>query len=143
MMRTWTLCLLAAALCCPAFGANAEQELMKIEKEMLDAALKGDVSASEKYVSDGLVWIGPNGMMSDKASLMRDMKSGELKLESATFDEAKVRVYGEAAIVTYASTDKGTYKGQDISGRTRWTDVFVRQNGRWMLVSSHGSAVMQ
>jgi len=79
--------------------------------------------------------------VADKAQSIADVKSGELKLQSATLDDAKVNVYGNAAIVTYASVDKGTYRGKDISGNTRWTDVFIKQNGRWQLVASHGSNV--
>ena len=56
---------------------------------------------------------------------------------------AKVNVYGDTAIVTFASNDKGTYKGKDISGKTRWTDVFVKRGGKWQIVSSHGSRVGQ
>jgi hypothetical protein len=37
-------------------------------------------------------------------------------------------MYGDTAVVTYSSNDKGTYKGKDITARTRWTDVFVRRN---------------
>jgi ketosteroid isomerase-like protein len=76
-----------------------------------------------------------------KAQSIDDLKSGNLKLQAASLDNAKVQVYGDTAIVTYSSDDKGTYKGKDISGKTRWTDVFVKQKGRWMIVASHGSPV--
>ena len=38
---------------------------------------------------------------------------------------------GHAAVATYTTTDKGKDKGQDIGGRYRWTDVFVRRAGKW------------
>ncbi|MFL6416732.1 MAG: nuclear transport factor 2 family protein [Bryobacteraceae bacterium] len=66
-------------------------------------------------------------------------ESGALKLTSASLDGAKVQVYDNAAVVTYSSNDKGSYKGKDISGTTRWTDVFVNRNGRWQLVPSQGT----
>ena len=64
------------------------------------------------------------------------MKSGDLKLQSASLDDAKVQVYGDTAVVTYSSNDKGTYKGKDISGKTRWTDVFVHHNEASPLTTS-------
>lgn len=79
--------------------------------------------------------------MQDKAQSIGELKSGDLKLQSASLDDAKVQVYGDTAIVTYSSNDKGTYKGKDISGKTRWTDVFVKRNGKWQLVATHGSRV--
>jgi ketosteroid isomerase-like protein len=55
----------------------------------------------------------------------------------------KVRVYGDMAVATYGSTDKGSYKGKDISGRFRWTDVFVKRNGRWEIVAGQGTRISQ
>jgi hypothetical protein len=46
-------------------------------------------------------------------------------------------------VVTYGTTDKGSYKGKDISGNYRWTDVFVKRNGRWQIVAGQGTRVAQ
>jgi ketosteroid isomerase-like protein len=85
------------------------------------------------------VFTGPQGSVENKEQAIADLKSGDLKLKSASLDSAKVQLYGGTAVVTYSSHDKGTYKGKDISGTTRWTDVFVNQNGSWQLVASHGT----
>jgi ketosteroid isomerase-like protein len=105
----------------------------------LNAALKGDASANERYLADTFVFTGPDGTVENKAQAIADLKSGDLKLQSASLDGSKVQVYGDTAVVTYSSNDKGTYKGKDISGKTRWTDVFVNRNGRWQLVATHGT----
>ena len=121
--------------------AGTEEAVMRIERELLSAILKGDASANERYLADTYVFTGPDGMVENKAQAIADLKSGDLKLQSASLDDAKVQVYGNAAVVTYSSNDKGTYKGKDISGKTRWTDVFVNHSGRWQVVASHGSMV--
>jgi hypothetical protein len=120
-------------------AAGTEQTVMRIERELLTGLLKGDVSPGQRYLADTYVFTGPDGSVQNKAQAMADLKSGDLKLQAATLDNAKVQVYGDTAIVTYSSNDKGTYKGKDISGKSRWTDVFVTQNGRWQVVASHGS----
>jgi ketosteroid isomerase-like protein len=122
-------------------SAGTEETVMRIERELLSAILKGDASANERYLADTYVFTGPDGMVENKAQAIADLKSGDLKLQSASLDAAKVQVYGDTAIVTYSSNDKGTYKGKDISGKTRWTDVFVNHSGRWQVVASHGSMV--
>jgi ketosteroid isomerase-like protein len=134
------------ALCCSLFAqskgrpsSDAEQAVMGIERELLNAVLKGDPSANERYLADTYVFTGPDGTVENKAQAIADLKSGDLKLQSASLDGAKVQVYGDTAVVTYSSNDKGTYKGKDISGKTRWTDVFVNRNGRWQLVASQGT----
>jgi ketosteroid isomerase-like protein len=142
MVRTPVLFVLSACLLSAQTKSSAtEQDIMRVEKEMLAAALKGDTGPSERYLADNYVFTGPDGLTMGKAQSIEDLKSGNLKLQAASLDDTKVQAYGDTAIVTYSSNDKGTYKGKDITGKTRWTDVFVKQKGRWMIVASHGSTV--
>ena len=48
----------------------------------------------------------------------------------------RVRVFGNTAVVTGSDTEKSTEGGKDTSGKYIWTDVFVKQNGKWRAVSS-------
>lgn len=120
---------------------NVEQTLMKIEQEMLDALLKADPSAAKKYIAETFVFTAPDGDTHTKAQFLADLTSGDLKIDSSANAEMKVQSYNNAAVVTYRSTDKGSYKGNDISGEYRWTDFFVNKDGSWQLVGSHGSAI--
>ena len=122
-------------------GGNVEQTLMGIEQELTDALLKNDVSPSQKYLADTYVFTAPDGDVMDKARSIADLKSGDLKFESSKIEDMKVKLYGDTAIVTYATTDKGSYKGKDLSGRYRWTDVFIKRNGNWQLVAGHGAPI--
>jgi ketosteroid isomerase-like protein len=56
-------------------------------------------------------------------------------VESAVQDEIEVRQYGDAAIATGRSTIRGTRGGVSFVYRFRWTDVYVRRDGRWQAVS--------
>ncbi|MGI9070071.1 MAG: nuclear transport factor 2 family protein [Bryobacteraceae bacterium] len=97
--------------------------MIHIEREMDDAAVKGDTSASENHLADNSIFTDPGGKVMDKAQSIADFESSKL-------DDMKVHVYGNSAVVTYGTTDRGTYKGKDISGKYRWTDVFVKRNAR-------------
>ena len=144
--------MLAATL--PAYGqtpdkkpapaakpADASAELMKMEHDILAALLKKDAAAFGKHFADDAVLTTPDGAVQTKAQLLGDVKSGALVLEASTISDMKVKVHGDAAVVTYITTDKGKYKGQDISGRFRWIDVFVRQGGAWQLVAGQGTPI--
>ena len=121
--------------------SSAERTLMKIEQDALAAFLKRDVAAFGKFFADSAVVTTPDGNLQTKAQLLADLKSGDLAMESSSIADMQVRVHGDAAVVTYITTDKGKYKGQDISGRFRWTDTFVRQGGGWQLVAGHGTPI--
>ena len=106
--------------CCGgrAGEGNVEQALTKIEHDSLAALLKKDAAGFGKYLTDDAVLTGPDGMVQTKAQLLADVTSGALNLESSDVSDMKVHVHGDAAVVTYASVDKGKDKTQDISGRS-------------------------
>ena len=146
MKRIQAAALVAISISFGAFGqssGDSEQQVMRIEKEMIDALLKGEATASEKYLAPTYIMTAPDGDVSDRARSISDIKTGALKLQAASIEEPKVQVHGDTVIVTFQSTDKGTYKGRDISGKSRWTDVFVKKDGKWQLAATHGSMVSQ
>ncbi len=122
---------------------TVEQTIMKMEQEMTDAIIKGDMSVYDKYAVDNAAFTDPGGMLMNKAQSTAMFKAGDLKLESSKIDGMKVQMFGNTAVATYTTTDKGTYKGRDISGQYRWTDVFVKMGGKWKLVSGQGTPIMQ
>jgi ketosteroid isomerase-like protein len=56
--------------------------------------------------------------------------------------DMKVQVAGhDMAVVAYRSTDKGTYKGKDVTGEYRWLDVFVKRDGKWQIAIDQGTQI--
>jgi len=58
-------------------------------------------------------------------------------------DDFRVRVYGDAAVVTLRIAEKSKSKGKDISGQVRVTDTFIKLAGRWQVVAEHASRIAQ
>jgi uncharacterized protein (TIGR02246 family) len=122
---------------------DTEAVLMKIERDAAAALMKKDFAAFASVFSEDAVFTGPDGAVQTKAQLLADLKSGNLAIESTVISDMKVRVFGESAVVTYTTTDKGKSKGRDISGRYRWTDTFVRRGGKWQVVAGQGTPIQQ
>ena len=130
----------------PSTGAHTssqgtEETLMKIERDGAAALMKGDVAGFGGILAEDATLIGPDGAVQTKAQLLADVKSGALKIQSSEMSDLKVKVFGESAIATYMTTDKGKYKDRDISGRYRWTDVFLHRGGKWQIVASQGTPI--
>jgi len=122
--------------------ADVEATIKKIEQELSDTIVKSDTSAFEKYLASDYLGIGPDGVTQNKSELLADIKSGTLKLESSTLSEMKVQVTGpDMAVVVYRTTDKGAYKGKDVTGEYRWLDVFVKRGGKWQIAIDQGTQI--
>jgi hypothetical protein len=124
-------------------GATADEAtLKKIEQELTDSILKSDTAAFEKYLTSDYLGIGPDGAAQNKSELVSDIKSGTLKLESSKISDMKVQVADpDMAVVVYRTTDKGTYKGKDVTGEYRWLDVFVKRGGKWQIAIDQGTQI--
>ena len=120
---------------------GVESTLTQIERDLTAALLKRNIAAIDPVIASDFVLTTPDGKVQGKAQFINDVKSGDLALEASEITDIKVQVYGDAAVVTYTTTDKGKYKGQDIGGRYRWTDVFVRRAGKWQIVAGQGTPI--
>ena len=115
-----------------------EQVLLQIERDWANAWQKGDVAFLEKTL--GKDWIlNADGQVSSKKQSLADIKGKVLKFESMVLSDMKAIVIGEVAIVSGLGTEKSSYKGKDISGKYRWTDIFVKRDGRWQCVVTHST----
>jgi ketosteroid isomerase-like protein len=117
-------------------SGNVEQEVTKLVQDSMEAEKRHDTTFFEKLEAPDYQFIDPGGMVHTKEESLAISKSGDLKFESNNVDEMKVRVYGHTAVVNGQSTVKGTFKDHDISGKYRWTDVYVKRDGNWQLVNS-------
>lgn len=137
------LCLSSSALAQGKKSAGgAEDQIKALLNESREATLKGDSSYLEKNASEDYSRVGPDGKRVSKSDWVSAIKNGDVKVESIETSDVKVRIYGNAAVATYAADVKGTNKGQDISGHNQITRVFVKQGGKWQEVafqSTHAS----
>ncbi|MGE5361334.1 MAG: nuclear transport factor 2 family protein [Bacteroidales bacterium] len=124
-------------------GSSADASaLVALENAWPDAMAKKDVSFIETNYSDDATDVAPDGMLSTKQQDIDDLKSGNFALEGGTTADLQPRVYGDFAVVTGTNHLRGKYKGQDITGRYRFTDTFIKRNGQWKLLATQATKIM-
>jgi ketosteroid isomerase-like protein len=143
---TWALgwLILGTALA-PAFAQPAadERELTQLVRDLNAAIVKPDVAFLERVLHPDYTHVRPRGTVETRAQYLEDRKSGRVDFDSLVADEIKVRRFGDTAVVTYRSTAKGKDPQGAIDEQRRWTRVFVRQGGRWLLVQSQGTVIQK
>ncbi len=124
-------------------SGGVEQKLMRLENEWADAWVKSDVAFFDRIMADDYTWTSPWGWVMTKADDLTLIKSGKDVIASWVLADMKVRVYGDAAVVTGRDTIKETYKGKDISSQNRWTHTWIKRAGQWQCVAGHSSEIAQ
>jgi ketosteroid isomerase-like protein len=119
----------------PAAQPSAEEEIKNLEEARNQAVVHGDVAALDRMTSDDYTFITLKGEMRTKAEILKGFASGSFHYESRQISDLKVRIYGDTAIVTGRSIQKGMENGKDYSGDYRFTRVYVKQGGRWVTVA--------
>ena len=123
---------------------NAEQEVLRLADAWATAELRGDTTFLERILTDDYIGIGPLGFMLTKQEWIVRHQAGDLKYESFSLDEVKVRVYNnDAAVLTGRQVQNGAYRGNSIQAKFRITLVFVRQQGQWELAGLQLSTIGQ
>lgn len=130
----WNSDLPVAQVLSPA--SADEQALLQIERDWEAAWLNMDATAMDGILADGFVE-NNQGQSTMKKQYLADMKAGIYKVESAEVSDMRVVVFGDRAVVNGISTSKYTLRGKDAGGKTRWTDVFEKRDGRWRAVVSY------
>jgi hypothetical protein len=123
---------------------HAEQEVLRLADAWATAELRGDTTFLERILTDDYTGIGPLGFMLTKQEWLVRHRAGDLKYESFSLDEVKVRVYNnDAAVLTGRQVQNGAYRGNSIQAQFRTTLVFVRLQGQWQLASLQLSTIGQ
>jgi uncharacterized protein (TIGR02246 family) len=120
--------------------SSVEQAIRQLDNERIQAQIGADAVALKRIYADDFIGVGPSGTVRTKAQVISDFTSGDLKFQSITTDEVQVRVYENTAVETGLSTMSGQDKGKPVPRDTRFTRVWVKQQGRWRLVANHYSS---
>ena len=121
---------------------SVEQAIRQLDSERIQAQVGADAAALDRIYADDFIGIGPSGTVRTKAQVISDFTSGDLKFQSITTDDVRVRIYGNTAVETGRSTMNGQDRGKAVPRDNRFTRVWVKQQGRWRLVANHYSPLI-
>ena len=119
---------------------SVEEVIKKLDDERIQAQIHADATALDRIYAADFIGVGPSGRVRTKPQVISDFTSGDLKFQSITTDDVQVRVYENTAVETGRSTMIGQDKGQTVPRDTRFTRVWIKQEGRWRLVANHYSS---
>ena len=113
-------------------------ELVKIEKEVTEAALNGDITLLARATTDDFELTGVDGKIQNKNEALADIKK-EKNIKSFEITDAELLSFSDdSAVLRY--TQRVTLKtGQ--SGKARVTDSFIKKDGKWLVKSEQQTMI--
>jgi hypothetical protein len=119
---------------------DTEQEIRSLEKELIAAILRRDTKFLERILADELTVVTPFGDFAGKPQMT--VFDEKLVNESIETDEIRVRFFDQTAVVTGRATIKSRYVERDLSGRYRFTRIYVRRDA-WQIVAYHATRIAE
>jgi len=134
---------LAAAPAVPrAHRHEYRHEIDQKEDEWRTAMLRGNSAALGALLADDYTAITSKGAIQTKEQAIDNLRSGALQFTALSISDRKVRIYGTTAVVTSLAELTGSRNDEEMTGRYRYTTVYVRnQQGQWKIVSFEASRI--
>ena len=120
-----------------------EQQLLRLNREMLDAQIRGDIAALDQFLTDDFTRTHAAGGVQSKADFLSSDVVRELpgapvgspkmpRFLAFDLSNVKVRLYGTSAILTAQALVK---RAGDPDDHTTFLNVWVLQDGKWRVAA--------
>ena len=105
---------------------SIEKEILALEDKRYAAMIGGDWKTVQGLAHDQLLYTHSSAITDTKATWLESMTSGKTKYKSASFTDRKVRMIGDAALVTGGAAIEAEVNGQPRSLRLKFLNVWTK-----------------
>lgn len=141
MRKSLVLALLACFVAITGVAcAQEESEAAKIralELQLTDSYKQRQIEQLASLLDEDFVITFEDGSTLSKTGYVSFMASPSDHIETAEMNDMKIRVHRTTAVVTGTYHEKGDTKGQAYDYHDRFTDIWIKKNGKWKLAASH------
>lgn len=135
------VCLAVSAPAAAQSAGSTREVLIELERGWNDAVYRQDADFVAGLLADEFVATYDDGSRGDRARELALVAAFNQQVISAVQDDFRVAVYGDTAVVWFTLHLVGLRQGQEAELTLRYTDVWVRRDGRWQCVSAHSTRV--
>lgn len=118
-----------------------ESAPLAAEQHFRAALIEGDAETLDRLLADDFALMDLQGAEQPKAALLARVRSGQLNFEAIEPVETRARLYGRTAVITGRTQMRGRFEQTPFTVHSRFTHVFIEQQGRWRLVAAQGTQI--
>ncbi|RKG86251.1 nuclear transport factor 2 family protein [Corallococcus terminator] len=134
---TAVLAVAAGATTAARDPAQDERDLLKVEAALCRAFETGDADTLRKSLDARFTLTDSQGTVTNLEQNLAEVVKKDPVYEVFRNHHQKIRLYGDAAIVTGITTLKGHSGKTRFEGDFQFTDTWVHREGQWKLAASH------
>ena len=114
-------------------------DILAAERVLCAAFEAEDAVALERGLTADFTLVNSLGTVTTGADEVAALRGGKVRYGVFRNEGTKIRLHGDAAIATGITRVAGAEVDMSFEGAFRFTDTWVRQDGRWLLAASHAS----
>ncbi len=142
MKTQWLVTTILALAAGVAFARDASKDegfILRAEAAICSAYESSDADVLRDDLDEHFTLTDSRGVVTSRdQEIAAVAKRDPVYLVFRNHDQ-KVRVYGDAAVVTGVTTTQGHSGGSTFEGDFAYTDTWIHLDGRWKLAASHAS----
>jgi ketosteroid isomerase-like protein len=137
--RRWALPILVAAVGLGAATARAGDAVLAAHDKRIALTIAGDLAGLAAMMTDDLTYTHSSAATETKAEFLAGLKSGKYVYREITPRDRKVRVHGDAAVVSgpcHVVIEPG---GKRTEIDLYFTELYVKEAGQWRWALWHST----
>ncbi len=114
-------------------GARAEDELVRLVREWLNAEARNDRAGLDRLVADDFIGTAFGGNIVAKVDVLPPEGSGDRGWPKSSLRESTARIFGTTGVVM----GRVAVEDPSQSGEFRFTIVCIKRQPGWQMVAAH------
>jgi hypothetical protein len=120
---------------------TAEQQIQEASKVYEQALTQKNELLLKSILADNFILTTASGKVLNKKDMMLNLTKEGTKYDKFESSEVRISVLNDAAIETGKVHTVGIRDGKKIAETTRYTDFWIKIQGKWLLLAEHSSFI--
>ena len=127
--------------------ATIKQQLLLQERLWVEAEFALDTAYISTLMDSTFQSVNSEHILNKQQELdgifknIRSMRRDSIFLDSVKLEDASVKIYDNTAVAIFIVHTYKKEKGKPTEKRTRFYDVWINRNGKWLAVASQGTTM--
>ena len=114
-----------------------KNHFQEIEDNFNKAVITNDINEIKKYITSDWVLVDSQDGIIPQERFFSVLEQGLLSHSTMTKEILRVKIYGDIALVTGRGQNTGTWQGQPMEADEWVTDIYKKENEKWLCVLTH------